>query len=234
MGTRLVHYLNAKCLSEKRRGPAQAPNRRTSHIRGRSGLSVRSNVWEGTCPVTKMGRHFAPRLNCKMGILLRDLAAKSVPNAQLRDLTANDSATGHRATQNATHRARQSCRSCFRQSKRLNHREPKSSYESPPPARCGADPRFVPIDPERPRPTSEYQPPAVQDRTLRRPLVAASALDGSQLDLRKTPGAQRLGRLNTPARGRLGPLPEYPRPERPTPTCAGCCRRRGTFPAGAA
>jgi hypothetical protein len=34
---------------------------------------------------------FAPRLNCKMGTLLRDLAAKSVPNALLRDLTANDS-----------------------------------------------------------------------------------------------------------------------------------------------
>ena len=29
----------------KARGPAQAPNRRTSHIRGRSGLAVRSNVW---------------------------------------------------------------------------------------------------------------------------------------------------------------------------------------------
>jgi hypothetical protein len=64
------------------------------------------------------------------------------------------------------------------------------------------------------RPTSEHQPPAGRDRTLRRPLVAASALDGSRLDRRKIPGAQRLGRLNTPARGRLRPLPEYPRPER--------------------
>ena len=39
-----------------------------------------------------------------------------------------------------------------------------------------------------PRLTSEHQPPAVQDQTLRRPLVAASALDGSRLDLRTTPG----------------------------------------------
>src|SRR5271165_4663319 len=77
--------------------------------------------------------------------------------------------------------------------------------ESPRPARCAAGPRFVPIDPGRPRPTSEHQPPAGRDRTLRHPLVAASALDGSRLDLRKTPGAQRLGRLNTPARGRLRP-----------------------------
>src|SRR5208283_5492701 len=52
----------------KARGPTLAPNRRTSHIRGRSGLAVCSNVWDkGTCPVTKMGRHL------------------------LRDLTANDS-----------------------------------------------------------------------------------------------------------------------------------------------
>src|SRR5271167_646348 len=86
---------------------------------------------------------------------------------------------------------------------------------------CGADPRSVPIDPSRPRPTSEHQPPAERDRTLRRPLVAASALDGSRLDPRKIPGAQRLGRLNTPARGRLRRPPEYPRPERPIPTCAG-------------
>jgi hypothetical protein len=30
------------------------------------------------------------------------------------------------------------------------------------------------------------------------------------------------------------PPPEYPRPERPTPTCAGYRRRRGTSPAGVA
>ena len=43
---------------EKARGPVRTPNRRTSHIRGRSGLAVRSNVWvKGACPVTEMGRH---------------------------------------------------------------------------------------------------------------------------------------------------------------------------------
>jgi hypothetical protein len=47
--------------------------------------------------------------------------------------------------------------------------------ESPRPAQCGADPRSAPIDPGRPRPRSEHQPPAVRDRTVRPPLVAASA-----------------------------------------------------------
>src|SRR5208283_1980047 len=53
----------------KARGPAEASNRRTSHIRGRSGLAVRSNVWDkGTCPVTKMGRHLLRDLTAKRGL----------------------------------------------------------------------------------------------------------------------------------------------------------------------
>src|SRR5271169_6366726 len=72
-----------------------------------------------------------------------------------------------------------------------------------------------------PRPTSEHQPPTVRDRTLRRPLVAASALDGSRLDPRKIPGAQRLGRLNTPARGRLRPLLNIQDPNVPLPHVQG-------------
>src|SRR5271165_5391553 len=60
--------------------------------------------------------------------------------------------------------------------------------ESPRPARCGAGPRFVPVDPDKPRPTSEHQPPAGRDRTSRRPLVAASALDDSRLDSAKLRG----------------------------------------------
>jgi hypothetical protein len=42
------------------------------------------------------------------------------------------------------------------------------------------------------------------------------------------------GRLNTPARSLLRSPPEYPRPERPTPTCAGRHKRRGTSSAGVA
>src|SRR5208282_5299227 len=65
---RFAPLFKCKVPFGKARGPAQASNRRTSHIRGRSGLALRSNVWDkGTCPVTKMGRHL------------------------LRDLTANDS-----------------------------------------------------------------------------------------------------------------------------------------------
>ena len=64
---------------EKARGPMRAPNRRTSHIRGRSGLAVRSNVWDkGTWPSDKNGTPLFPRLNYKTGTLLRDLTANDI------------------------------------------------------------------------------------------------------------------------------------------------------------
>src|SRR5208282_395008 len=79
---RFAPLFKCKVPFGKARGPAQASNRRTSHIRGRSGLALRSNVWDkGTCPVTKMGRHLlrdltakwglCSAINCKIGLQIR-------------------------------------------------------------------------------------------------------------------------------------------------------------------
>ena len=87
---------------------------------------------------------------------------------------------------------------------------------------------------KEPFPNTGFQTPPERtqpdhDRAMRHPLVAASALDDSRLDPRKTPEAHAAAAHADRRIVAFDPAPEYPRPERPTPTYPGCRRRRELF-----